>query len=73
MLLKALESLIIGVSIAAIPGPIFFELVRRTLSKGLADGILLVLGEFSGNFVLLLVVFFGVFHFFIADAGLIHN
>lgn len=62
MLLKLLESLIIGASIAAIPGPTFFELIRRTLSKGLHSGVFLVLGEFSGNFLLLLAVFFGVSH-----------
>ena len=62
MLAKSLESLIIGVSIAAIPGPIFFELVRRTLTKGLFSGVLLVLGEFSGNFLLLLVIFFSTSH-----------
>jgi len=53
----------VGVSIAAIPGPIFFELIRRTLAKGLHDGIFLVLGEFSGNFLLLLAIFFGLSQF----------
>ena len=58
-----LESLIIGISIAAIPGPIFFELVRRTLAKGFWSGALLSLGEFLGNFLLLLLIFFGVSNF----------
>lgn len=57
---KIVESLFIGISIAAIPGPIFFELVRRTLIKGFSNGALLVLGEFTGNFVLLLLIFFGI-------------
>lgn len=56
---KIFESLLIGASIAAIPGPIFFELIRRTLTKGFLNGVLLVLGEFSGNFILLLFIFLG--------------
>lgn len=60
MLIKFAESLLIGISIAAIPGPIFFELIRRTLSKGLYSGILLVIGEFAGNFLLLTAIFLGV-------------
>ncbi len=63
MFLKMLESLLVGASIAAIPGPIFFELVRRTLTKGLSEGITLVIGEFTGNFILLLLIFFGASQF----------
>ena len=63
MIFKFLESLVVGASIAAIPGPIFFELVRRTLTKGLRQGIWLVLGEFTGNFLLLLIIFFGAAQF----------
>lgn len=54
------ESILIGISIAAIPGPLFFELVRRTLTKGFWPGALLSVGEFIGNFTLLLLIFFGV-------------
>lgn len=57
---NVLQSLFIGISIAAIPGPIFFELIRRTLHKGFSSGLLLVTGEFLGNFALLLIIFFGV-------------
>ncbi|MEK7594067.1 MAG: LysE family transporter [Patescibacteria group bacterium] len=64
MITKMFESILIGVSIAAIPGPIFFELVRRTLTKGFREGVLLVLGEFSGNFIILLAIFFGLSQFF---------
>lgn len=59
-MLNFLESLLIGFSIAAIPGPIFFELIRRTLSHGLRSGVLLVFGEFIGNFLLLSLIFFGI-------------
>lgn len=62
-----LQSLFIGISIAAIPGPIFFELVRRTLSRGFIPGALLSVGEFFGNFLLLSLVFFGVSHFLTQD------
>lgn len=58
-----IESLFVGASIAAIPGPIFFELVRRTLTKGLNEGVTLVIGEFTGNFILLLLIFFGASQF----------
>lgn len=58
-----LESIMIGISIAAIPGPIFFELVRRTLTRGFWHGALLAVGEFLGNFALLSLIFFGVSQF----------
>jgi threonine/homoserine/homoserine lactone efflux protein len=64
MITKMLESILIGISIAAIPGPIFFELVRRTLTMGFREGVLLVFGEFSGNFAILLAIFFGLSQFF---------
>lgn len=58
--MSIIESILIGISIAAIPGPIFFELVRRTLTKGFWHGFLLAVGEFLGNFILLLLIFFGL-------------
>jgi threonine/homoserine/homoserine lactone efflux protein len=64
VLIKLLESLLIGASIAASPGPIFFVLVRRTLAKGFRQGILVALGEFSGNFLLLFTIFFGASQYF---------
>ncbi len=50
----------IGISIAAIPGPVFFELVRRTLIKGFWAGTLINIGQFSGNTLLLSSIFFGL-------------
>lgn len=44
-----LASLILGISLAAIPGPIFFELIRRTLTRGFWSGALLSVGEFLGG------------------------
>jgi len=64
MLTKLLESLLIGASIAASPGPIFFVLVRRTLGNGFREGVLVALGEFSGNFLLLFTIFFGASQYF---------
>ena len=58
------ESILIGISIAAIPGPIFFELIRRTLTRGFWSGALLSVGEFIGNLALLMLIFFGVSNFF---------
>jgi putative LysE/RhtB family amino acid efflux pump len=53
------ESLIIGISLAAIPGPIFFELIRRTLARGFWAGAFLAAGEFLGNCVLFAFIYLG--------------
>ena len=58
-----IESILLGFSLAAIPGPIFFEVVRRTLTKGFWSGSLLSVGEFLANFIILMLTFFGVYHF----------
>jgi len=55
-----LDSLLIGMSIGAVPGPIFFELTRRTLAKGFWHGFLLAVGEFFSNFILILLTFFSL-------------
>lgn len=57
---QLLESLAIGASIAAIPGPVFFELTRRTLAFGFSSGVWLAAGEFVGNGVILAAIFFGI-------------
>lgn len=57
------ESLFIGISIAAIPGPIFFEIVRRTLTRGFWSGMSVSIGDFIGNFLILLLIFFGISNF----------
>ncbi|MBU1031418.1 LysE family transporter [Patescibacteria group bacterium] len=54
-----LKSTLIGISIGAIPGIIFFEILRRTLTKGFLSGFLLSIGEFLGNFLVLLLIYFG--------------
>jgi threonine/homoserine/homoserine lactone efflux protein len=58
-----LESIILGISIAAIPGPIFFELIRRTLTRGFWSGSLLAVGEFLANISILLLTFYGLNQF----------
>lgn len=55
-----IESLLLGFSLAAIPGPIFFEVFRRTLTKGFWSGALLSVGEFLANFSILMLTFFGI-------------
>ncbi len=64
MLEKIMNSLLIGFAVAAIPGAVFIETIRRTLTKNVISGILLVLGEFFGHVLLFLILFFGVSHFF---------
>lgn len=64
MLEKIMNSLLIGFAVAAIPGAVFIETVRRTLTKNMLSGILLVIGEFFGHVLLFLMLFFGVTHFF---------
>ncbi|MDO8660197.1 MAG: LysE family transporter [Candidatus Parcubacteria bacterium] len=54
------KSTLIGISIGAIPGIIFFEIIRRTLTKGFFSGFLLSIGEFTGNFLVLLLIYFGL-------------
>ncbi|OGE19696.1 hypothetical protein A3J19_05605 [Candidatus Daviesbacteria bacterium RIFCSPLOWO2_02_FULL_41_8] len=59
-----IKSTLIGISIGAIPGIIFFEIIRRTLTKGFFSGFLLSLGEFVGNFLVLLLIYFGLSQLF---------
>ena len=54
------ESILIGFTISAIPGPIFFEIVRRVLTKDFLSGISISIGDFIGNFLILFVIFFGM-------------
>lgn len=58
-----LESILLGFSLAAIPGPIFFEVLRRTLTKGFWSGALLSIGEFFANLLILTITFFGMQNF----------
>ena len=58
MNLHILQSITTGILIAVIPGPIFFEIVKRTIAKGFTSGILVSIGEFLGNFLLLTLVYF---------------
>ncbi len=58
-----IESIVLGISLAAIPGPIFLEVARRTLIKGFWPGALLAVGEFLANFAILMITFLGVYQF----------
>ena len=57
------DSILLGISVAAIPGPIFFEVIRRTLTNGLQSGSLFIIGEFIANITILMMVFFGMEQF----------
>lgn len=58
------RSILIGISIGVIPGIIFFEIIRRTLAYGFLSGFLLSIGELIGNFLVLLLIYFGLSQFF---------
>lgn len=58
--MNLLNSLILGISLSAIPGPVFFETIRRTLTKGFIPGIALSIGQFIANLCLLFIISFGL-------------
>lgn len=64
MQMDIFRSTLIGISIGAIPGIIFFEIIRRTLTQGFFSGFLLSIGELIGNFLVLLLIYFGLSQFF---------
>jgi threonine/homoserine/homoserine lactone efflux protein len=59
-----LQSYLIGISLAAIPGAVFMELTRRTLSLGVKHSAYFLAGQFSGNFTRLLLIYFGLSYLF---------
>jgi threonine/homoserine/homoserine lactone efflux protein len=61
--MEFIESILLGFSLAAIPGPIFFEVFRRTLIRGFWSGALLAVGEFLANALVLTLTFFGIYQF----------
>ncbi|MBI5389183.1 LysE family transporter [Candidatus Woesearchaeota archaeon] len=63
-----IESIILGTSLAAIPGPIFFEVMRRSLLRGFWCGAFLAIGEFLANATVLLLTFFGIGSFLLNPA-----
>ncbi|MFH1325495.1 MAG: LysE family transporter [archaeon] len=63
-----LESILLGVILAAVPGPTFFEIVRRTLTRGLKSGVLLCLGDFFSLVFILSLTFFGIQKFLVFES-----
>lgn len=49
-----------GIAVAAIPGAIFFEVVRRTIVYSFWQGVKVALGEFIGHLTALVIIFFGI-------------
>ena len=58
-----IESILLGIAMAAIPGPIFFEVLRRSLTVGFWHGALVAVGEFLANITILMLIFFGISQF----------
>ncbi len=58
-----IESVLLGIALAAIPGPVFFEVLRRTLTKGFWSGTCLVIGVFLADSTILMLTFFGINRF----------
>jgi len=54
-----LQSLLIGISLAAAPGPLFFEFTRRALTEGFWSGISVSLGSLVGTTAFLIIIFLG--------------
>jgi len=54
-------SALLGIALVIIENPLFFELIRRILSKGLIEGALLSLGGFLAYFGILVGLFFGAY------------
>jgi len=64
-----LKSILIGMCLSAIPGPVFFETIRRTFAKGFVSGILVSVGQFLANIILLIIISLGVSTFLTYDAS----
>jgi threonine/homoserine/homoserine lactone efflux protein len=66
--MEYIKSMLLGISLAAIPGPTFFELIRRTLTKGTWSGILLSFGDFLAIVSILMLTFLGISQFLLLPA-----
>ena len=66
-LVAIFKSILIGVSLSAIPGPVFFETIRTTLVKNFISGVLVSVGQFIANFIILIVILFGISTFLTYD------
>src|SRR5947209_2964202 len=55
-----LRGLVLGFAIAALPGPIFFLCLRRTLTRGWSSGIAAGLGVATGDGIYAALAAFGV-------------
>jgi L-lysine exporter family protein LysE/ArgO len=54
-------SIFLGTALILLQSPIFFELLRRIITKGFWSGAFLALGGFIAYFSILLIVFFGTY------------
>lgn len=63
-----IESVLLGLSLAATPGPVFFEVIRRTMTKGYLAGLGIAIGDFLAFFLIMLLIFFGVYQIFLFES-----
>lgn len=62
-----IESILLGLSLAATPGPVFFEVIRRTMTKGYLTGLGIAFGDFMAFLLIMMLIFFGVYQFFLLE------
>lgn len=55
-----IQGLLFGITVAMIPGPIFFLIIQRTLSEGLAVGIACALGSVTADVTYALIAAIGL-------------
>ena len=63
-----IDSILLGISLAAIPGPLFCEVIRRTMTKGFWAGIGIAFGDFMATSLIMVLILFGVYNFFLSKS-----
>ena len=61
-------TIFLGTAVVLLQSPIFFELLRRTITKGIVNGAFLALGGFIAYFSLLTIVFFGTYEILLLES-----
>ena len=66
--MAVIGSVLLGTSIILLQSPIFFELLRRILTRGFWAGASIALGGFLAYLAILSVVFFGTYKILLWDS-----